>query len=141
LAARRIPAPLAAAAGATVAARWNLWIGAAFAVLTVVAGYRAYYTVGHDVPAHAAMLIHLKWTWAALGPFLVAAVLSWRERNRERGTGPVLVIVLAAGSIALLVTGCLGSENVYRHGLGVMRLPQVEGPGHSHEHGAAEHAH
>lgn len=33
---------------ATVTARWNLWIGTAFAVITVAAGYCAYYTIAHD---------------------------------------------------------------------------------------------
>lgn len=130
---------------ATITARWTLWIGAGFAVVTVAAGYRAYYTVEHDDPAHAAMLIHLKWAWVALALFLAAAGLAWRERMRARGAGAVLATVIAAGTGALLVTGYLGAENVYRHGLGVMRLPVAEGPGHEHGHGARqgepEHSH
>lgn len=37
-------------------------------------------------------------------------------------------------------TGRLGSEAVYRHGLGVMSLPKVEGEGHAHSHGDGGHA-
>ncbi|MBI2970219.1 MAG: nuclear transport factor 2 family protein [Gammaproteobacteria bacterium] len=126
---------------ATLVARWNLVIGTAFATLTLAAGYRAYYTVAHDDPAHAAMLVHMKWAWIALVLFVIAAALAWRERARERGTGPILAMFLAAGTGALFVTGYLGAENVYRHGLGVMRLPAAEGPGHTHAHGGEEKAH
>jgi uncharacterized membrane protein len=129
------------AAQATMVARWNLWIGTAFAVITVAAGYRAYYTVAHDDPAHAAMLIHLKWAWVALAWFITAAILAWRERSREMGASIVLAIILVAGTGALLVTAYLGADNVYRHGLGVMRLPAAEGPGHAHEHGDAGPSH
>jgi len=129
------------AAQATVVARWNLWIGTAFALVTVAAGYRAYYTVAHDDSAHAAMLVHLKWAWVALAWFIAAAVVGWRERLRERGASIALGVVLVAGTGALLVTAYLGAENVYRHGLGVMRLPAAEGPGHDHEHDDAAHSH
>ena len=134
-----LPQP-AAALQAGVAARWNLWTGTAFAIATVVAGYRAYYTVAHDEAAHAAMLVHMKWAWAALVLFALAAGLAWRERHRARGAGPALAVLLAAGAGALLVTGYLGGENVFRHGLGVMRLPAADGPGHGHAHEAG-HAH
>jgi uncharacterized membrane protein/ketosteroid isomerase-like protein len=130
-----------AAVQATVAARWNLWIGSAFGVLALAAGYRAYYTVAHDAPSHAAMLIHLKWAWAGLLLFLAAAALAWRERRRDRGASAVLALLLAAGTAALLVTGYLGGENVYRHGLGVMRLPAAAGPGHDHSHDDGGHSH
>jgi uncharacterized membrane protein len=126
---------------ATLVARWNLWIGTVFAVITVMAGFQAYYTVEHDAFSHAAMTIHLKWAWATLALFAIAAALAWRERRRIQGAGPVLSVVLLAAVIALLVTGYLGGENVYRHGLGVMRLPQAEGPGHGHSHGGSGHAH
>jgi len=132
---------LAKSPQATTVARWNLWIGTVFAVITLAFGYQAYYTVEHDAFSHAAMLIHMKWAWATLVLFAVAAVLAWRERKRAQGAGPALGVVLLAGVSALLVTGYLGGENVYRHGLGVMRLPQAEGPGHGHSHGGSGHAH
>lgn len=126
----------------TTAARWNLGIGAAFAVITIATGYQAYYSVAHDTPSHAAMTIHLKWAWTAFVLFAIAALLAWRDRKRLAGAGIVLSIVLIAAASALAVTGYLGGENVYRHGIGVMRLPESSGPGHSHSHDDGEaHGH
>jgi uncharacterized membrane protein len=120
----------------TIAARVNLWIGAGAAIATVIAGLEACYTVAQDAPAHVAMTSHLKWAWATLACFLLAAVIAWRERQRAAGASLGLTALLLAGSISLGVTSSLGAENVYRHGLGVMRLPAAEAPGHHHEHGS-----
>lgn len=122
----------------TTAARWNLAIGAVFAVVTIATGYQAYYSVAHDAPSHAAMTIHLKWAWTAFVLFSIAAVLAWFDRKRFAGAGIVLSIVLVAAASTLAVTGYLGGENVYRHGIGVMRLPESSGPGHNHSHEGAE---
>lgn len=124
---------------ATVAARWNLGIGAVVAVLTVATGLQAYYTLAHDTPAHEAMTIHLSWALATLALFLVAAGLAWRDRQRTAGAGTPLSVVLFAGAVSLAVTGYLGAENVYRHGLGVMRLPETSGPGHGHPQDGGTH--
>jgi uncharacterized membrane protein len=126
-------------AQATMVARWNLWIGSAFAVVTVAAGFIAYNSMPHDAEAHAAMTIHMRWALGTLILFVIAAVLAWRTRTRPAGTGPLLALFLLVGAGALLITGWLGAENVYRHGLGVMRLPQVEGTGHSHSHSEGGH--
>jgi len=128
-------------AQATMVARWNLWIGSAFAVVTVAAGFIAYNSVAHDAEAHTAMTVHMRWALGTLILFVIAAILAWRTRTRTAGTGPLLALFLLAGAGALLITGWLGAENVYRHGLGVMRLPQVEGPGHSHSHDDGGHTH
>lgn len=120
----------------TTAARIDLWIGTAAAIGTVIAGFAAYYTVAHDEPGHAAMTIHLKWAWATLACFLLAAVLAWRDRSRADGASPGLSALLIAGSISLAITAWLGAENVYRHGIGMMSLRAAEGPGHHHHHGS-----
>ena len=123
-----------AGARVTTAARWNLGIGVLFAGVTIATGYQAYFSVGHDGPAHAAMTIHLKWAWAAFVLFALAAILGWFDRQRIAGAGLLLSTVLIAATIALSVTGYLGGENVYRHGIGVLRTPEIAGPGHSHSH-------
>ncbi|MBL4885747.1 MAG: hypothetical protein JKY95_14600, partial [Planctomycetaceae bacterium] len=38
-----------------IVARWNLWVGGAITVATVLAGFYAYGTVAHDALSHAAM--------------------------------------------------------------------------------------
>lgn len=124
----------------TSAARWNLWLAAASAVPSVAAGLQAYYSVAHDPAAHAAMTVHMKWAFGTLALLLMSAGLAWRERSRGVGTTAALGVAMLLASGALAVTGYLGAENVYRHGLGVMRLPQAEGPGHDHAHEGAEPA-
>ncbi|MGM0435403.1 MAG: hypothetical protein ACQEQ1_12165 [Pseudomonadota bacterium] len=70
---------------------------------------------------------HLTAAWVVVGLFAVAVVLAWLDRFRARGAGLVLAIVLLMGTGAVGVTGYLGAENVYRHGLGVERLPEGVG--------------
>lgn len=125
----------AVAADLTLVARWNLWLAAASVIPTFAAGLQAYYTVAHDAPSHAAMTLHLKWAVATLVLLILAAACAWRDRARRTGAGVALGIAILLASGALAVTGYLGTENVYRHGLGVMSLPAVgDGDGHDHEH-------
>lgn len=118
--------------------RWTLWVGTVAAAFAAAAGLQAYYSVGHDAAAHAAMTVHLKWALAALVLLAHAAFLGWRDRERPVGARASFGISLAVALSVLGVTGFLGAENVYRHGLGVMRLPAVEGPGHDHSHGEGD---
>lgn len=128
-------------AQATTVACWNLWIGSIFTIVTVATGLIAYNSVVHDEAAHAAMNIHMRWAIGTMVLFAVAAILTWRFHNRMAGTGSLLALILIAGTGALLITGWLGAENVYRHGLGVMRLPHAEGPGYGHTHHVDGHNH
>ena len=122
--------------------RWNLWIGAGFTIITVLAGFDAYNSIPHDGPLHAAMTDHKNWALATASIFgLLAlwALLKLRGANAV-GAGFVALILVASGSLA--VTGYKGGEVVYRHGGGVMRLPEVSGDGGhgSHSHGGADTA-
>jgi len=120
-----------------IAARWNLWIGAAVTIGTVLAGWYAYNTVNHDGPSHAAMTDHRNWALVTAATFIVLALWAFWKQRGAKTVSPafVIVILLAAGMLA--VTGYKGGEVVYRHGLGVMRMPQMEGNGGhaSHDHG------
>jgi uncharacterized membrane protein len=118
----------------SVLARWLLWIGAAFALATAYTGWLAYHSVAHDGPSHAAMKVHRNWALATAGLFVTAALWScWRGRTRERAAWPFVVVLLVGGGL-LASTAWHGAELVYRHGLGVMSLPQVEDGGHAHQH-------
>ncbi|TDT37803.1 putative membrane protein [Halospina denitrificans] len=108
----------------TAAARWNLAAGALLLIPTLVTGYLAYNSVAHDAAGHQAMERHMTAAWVVAVLFAVAVLLAWLDRFRARGAGVVLTIVLLIGTGAVGVTGYLGAENVYRHGLGVERLPE-----------------
>lgn len=120
-----------------IAARWNLWIGAVLTIGTVIAGFDAYNSVGHDAASHAAMTDHKNWALPTAGIFLALAVwAAWKQRGAKT-VGPVFVGIIVLASVLLAVTGYKGGEVVYRHGTGVMRMPEIHGDGGhgSHSHG------
>jgi uncharacterized membrane protein len=120
-----------------IAARWNLWIGAGITIGTVLAGFYAYNTVAHDGPSHAAMTDHKNWALVTAFIFGVLAIWSLAKHRGAKSVsvGFVVLILLASGLLA--VTGYKGGEVVYRHGMGVMRMPEISGDGGhgSHAHG------
>lgn len=125
-------------------ARWNLWLGAGFAVLTVAAGFFAYNSVTHDTPSHLAMIEHKNWALVTLPVLLLVAGYSFYTRARpERVVGAAVGVLLAAGLV--IATAWHGAELVYHYGLGVQSLPKPEShehaAGHAHEHGSAESLH
>lgn len=119
----------------TIVARWNLWLGVGFTLLTVAAGWYAFNTVAHDAPSHIAMTEHRNWAMATFA--LLLGIAGWEyylsRRGKDKGWLFTALLLIAAG--LLLSTAWRGSELVYRYGLGVMSLPKSEGPGHPHEHG------
>lgn len=111
-----------------VVARWLLWLGTAFAVVTAATGWLAYNSVAHDDASHAAMTDHRNWALTTLGVFAILALWSlwaWlRKREPVKGAAAfVFLTVLVAGGGLLAGTAWRGGELVYRHGLGVMSLP------------------
>lgn len=119
----------------TIVARWNLWFGVGFTLFTVAAGWYAFNTVAHDAPSHIAMTEHRNWALATFALLLGIAGWEYYLSRRGRGKGWLFTALLVIAAGLLLTTAWHGSELVYRYGLGVMSLPQAEGPGHSHEHG------
>ncbi|MFC7694645.1 DUF2231 domain-containing protein [Paeniroseomonas aquatica] len=113
----------------TVVARWNLGMGTLAALVALLTGWQAYNTVAHDDLGHANMVRHMYWAVGTATVFLAAAAGAWLDRCRTAGAGTVLLALLLLGAGALTVTGWLGGENVYRHGLGVMRMPNMAMPG------------
>ena len=113
-----------------MAARWNLMLGIAITFGTVLAGWDAFNTVDHDGHSHLAMLGHRQWALATAASFLALGACSFvGQKGEPRG---LFVMGLVAASVLLLVTGYKGGELVYRHGLGVMALPEAEA--HDHQH-------
>lgn len=64
-------------------ARWNLWLGTAFTVLT---GLQAYNTVVHDAPAHEAMTVHRNWALTTFVVFVILVV--WAAYTRLLSNSP-----------------------------------------------------
>lgn len=134
-----------------IVARWSLWLGAGFAIVTAILGLIAYNSVkGHDIPSHAAMVEHRNWAIATLSIFLPLAAWSlWRDRTRPR-VSPIFVVLMVIGFGVLASTAWHGGEVVFRYGVGVKSLPKTDGhahggmanmpgmadDGHAHEHEA-----
>jgi uncharacterized membrane protein/ketosteroid isomerase-like protein len=126
--------------GIETTANWNLWLGAALTVLTIAAGLQAAGSVTHDDAAHLAMENHKFWALGTGTLFMLLALWNVLRVRREQRVGLVFTLAMLLGLAGLTGTGLRGAELVYRHGLGVMALPQVAGEGHDHESGA-EHSH
>ncbi len=118
-----------------IVARWNLWIGIGFTLLTVTAGWYAFYTVNHDAPSHLAMTEHRNWAMATLAVFLGIAAWEYYLHRHGKGKSWLFTALLVLASGLLLSTAWHGGELVYRYGLGVMSMPKSEGAGHAHNHG------
>jgi uncharacterized membrane protein len=126
-------------AGIETAANWNLWLGAAVTALTVAAGLQAAGSVAHDEAAHLAMENHKFW---ALGTAALFVLLALWNGLRVRRAGPIgfaFVALLAVAAVGLAGTGLRGADLVFRHGVGVLALPEPGGEGHTHD-GEAAHA-
>lgn len=105
-------------------ARWSLWFGAGFTVLTVLTGIDAYNTVAHDTPSHAAMTDHRNWAVVTAGLFLALAIWSVVCVRRGLPHGPLFAVAIVVAGGSLASTAWRGGEVVFRYGLGVMSLPQ-----------------
>jgi len=118
-----------------IVSRWCLWLGALASILTIVAGFHAYYTVAHDAISHRVMTIHRNWALTTFGLIWVMTIWSWllwikkRTPNWLYTTGMLIIFGL------VMTTGWYGAELVYRYGIGVKSLPQAETVGHNHTHG------
>ncbi len=117
-----------------IIARWNLWIGTIFAVITVVTGILAYNSVAHDTPSHAAMIEHRNWALATFAVLLLTTLWSaWSFYANKLIKLPFLLMaVLLLG--LLFSTAWHGGELVYRYGLGVMSMPAAEDHTSGHVH-------
>ena len=117
-------------------ANWSLWSGCLFTIVTLIAGWCAYNSVAHDALSHEAMTLHRNWALPTAVLFLIVgrSAINLARKNKEQGYVFLSVSVIAA--VLLMIVGWLGTEGVYRYGLGVMSLPTVEtsNDGHQHSH-------
>lgn len=120
-------------------AYWNLWIGTLLSVGTALAGWYAFNTVDHDTESHKVMLEHRNYALSALAVFVVLSVWAIFQYRSEKRPSAIFIIATLLGWGLVLTTAWHGGELVYRHGLGVMSMPEM-GP-HSHGEGAGDHGH
>ncbi|HJV93557.1 MAG TPA: DUF2231 domain-containing protein [Azonexus sp.] len=100
-------------------ARLLLALAAGAAVLAAALGWQAYLTVDHDAAGHRVMVQHRNWAMASmLGLVLLALWDAWRQRAEKAVHGGLLPAMLLISG-GLCVTGWLGGEMVFRHGVGV----------------------
>lgn len=126
-----------------VLAHSTLWLGALAAFPTVLFGWLASNTVEHDDAGHAAMLLHRAWALATLLALTVLAGWdAWRHKVDATPNWPFAGAVILAWAL-VASTAWHGAELVYRHGLGVMALPDAhamqdmaphDAGGHEHDH-------
>ncbi len=122
--------------GIEAAANWNLWLGVAVTALTIAAGLQAAETVAHDEAAHLAMENHKFWALGTAALFVLLALWNGLRVRRAAPVGFAFVALLAVAAVGLTGTGLRGADLVFRHGVGVMALPEPTA-GHTHdgEHG------
>ena len=115
-----------------IVSRWCLWLAALFAIATVAAGFHAYYTVDHDTVSHLVMKTHRNWALVSLAVLLLLALHALRRFIKQKNATKGLFFGLLVACILVVTAGWYGAELVYRYGIGVMALPQIQGEGHDH---------
>ena len=105
--------------------RWMLWGAALSACIAVVFGLFASNSVRHDEAGQLAMTIHRNWAICAVGALVFLSVWSIRTFSTIEIPNNTFVYILIVVWFLLLVAAWHGGEIVYRHGLGVMALPEV----------------
>lgn len=101
------------------AAKWNLWLAALFASITVGTGWHASETVSHTDASHQIMELHKQMGWII---FIAASVLSlWKLKAKpewQEKVGPVYLLFLTVLISITLYSAHLGGRLVYEHGAG-----------------------
>ncbi len=115
-------------------ANWSLWMGCLLTVFTVTAGWFAYNSVPHDTVSHAAMTLHRNWALPTALSFLLFGLWAIYLARKDKRPGVVFLMVSLLLLASLSIVGWLGAEAVYRYGLGVRSLPEVEAGSDGHAH-------
>ena len=125
-----------------IVSHYMLWLAAVTAVVAVAFGWLAYNSVNHDDAGHAAMQVHRVWALTTTALLVLLALFDIKKHQSSTVMPIYFVCLLGFTSVLVGSTAWLGGELVYRHGIGVLALPQaeMESAGHenasAHEHGA-----
>ncbi len=98
---------------------WNLCLGAVTVFLALGTGLAASIGLHVDAAAHQAISAHVK--SAVVTTMLVVLVAVWRGAGADPNSRPSwgFLLMLWLATVALVVTGYRGGQNVYRYGVGV----------------------
>ena len=107
-------------AGLLQAARWNLWIGAAFALTSIGTGFLDYLSAQCDADSVAATVLHRRSGAVTWWLSLIASIAVYRTRHRPPGA--LLIAGLLLVAVAASTAAWLGTELTYTRGLGVNGL-------------------
>lgn len=108
-------------------------------ILTVAAGFQAYFTVAHDGPSHEVMTVHRNWAIGSALFLIIVSLWRWVRRNAEPSAGFIAAMLVTA--VLMTTTAWWGAHLVYGYGIGVKQLPEVSGEGHDHHGEATGHDH
>lgn len=115
-----------------IVARWCLWASVLATFITVLAGLYAYNTVQHDEISHKMMINHRNWALPTAGAMALMAFWSAYNYLKHKKVGGIFIVFLLLVQGSLLSTAWRGGELVYRYGLGVISLPNIENTNHHH---------
>ena len=120
----------------SAASHLALWAAALSALMAVIFGWLAYNSVNHDDAGHVAMGIHRVWAVSTAGLLLLLVLWDIKKHLLTTIFPFYFVILLGVASASVGATAWLGGEVVFRHGIGVLSLPEEEDEGvaHNHEH-------
>jgi uncharacterized membrane protein len=105
------------ASGILVTARWNFWIGAAFALASIGSGFVDYLAAQCDADTIAATVLHRRSGAVTWWSALIAGIAIYRTRHRA--PGPRLLAWLVLVGVAAITATVLGTGLTYDRGLGV----------------------
>ena len=118
LAARLLRDERHAATLATVGT-WNLCVGAVAALFALGTGLAAVVDLHVGAAARQAISMHLRWAIFTTLALVLLAVWRGAGSAQDSRPSPFFLVVLIAATVALMVTGYRGGQNVYRYGIGV----------------------
>ncbi len=115
------------------AAYWNLLLGTAINLATLISGWVTYNTVAHNDISHAAMYNHMLWAIATSITYTVLTIWAYVNHKSDRQSW-TLPLSIAFALALLIITGHKGGELVFKHALGVSKDSLKSNHGHNHGH-------
>jgi len=100
---------------------WNLYLGAMAALIAAFSGIAAAFASQcHGTAALHAVSLHFRWALLTTLLFVLVAIGRLAHRQSDAPPSAVLATLLGLGLLCLCITGYLGGQNVYMHGIGVV---------------------